>query len=428
MADETDPNPRVTMEPDSDDDPHVDSEPSVASTLAAAPRRGHQPPGGDGRGSQPNAPHVRPHSASGSDSSGAAPQPGPSAGAASGSGAAEQEAPRRRKKYRKRWLGASPMRQSSRVTERKTYSDRINKRRTLAPRRRRQRPESGEVATAAEAAAEEEEEEGGQGPRSGEAATAEEGGPGRVAAKRQVRPARLPKYVRNAMIKAMVDMKSSGSNGGGGRGSAKWNSGGYVSDDDVDDVLEEMESAGDWVVELPQDQQDSMAQLQQESIVDNQRPLPSGGPADTGGASVPAHRTSLLLSPACRETAQLTLAPPGGSGGCTLSVQNGETGARASAAGGLVAAGPSCSGSGAVRVGAEGAPLASPAADGAVRRVACAAGDGAGPLAGPAVPGASLSAFPPVPPRPEVLELDSDSENEPTVASLLAARDRAWLS
>ena len=423
MADETDPNPRVTMEPDSDDDPNVDSEPSVASTLAAAQRRGHQPPGGNGRASQPNAPHVRLHSGSGSDSSGAAPQPGPSAGAASGSGAAEQEAPRRRKKYRKRWLGASPMRQSSRVTERKTYSDRINKRRTLAPRRRRQRPESGEAATAAA------EEEGGPGPRSGEAATAEEGGPGRVAAKRQVRPARLPKYVRNAMIKAMVDMKSSGgSNSGGGRGSAKWNSGGYVSDDDVDDVLEEMESAGDWVVELPQDQQDSMAQLQQESIVDNQRPLPSGGPADTDGASVPARRTSLPLSPACREAAQLTLAPPGGSGGCPLSLQNGETGARASAAGGLVAAGPSCSGNGAVRVGAEGAPLASPAADGAVRRVACAAGGGAGPLTGPAVPGASLSAFPPVPPRPEVLELDSDSENEPTVASLLAARDRAWLS
>ena len=82
-----------------------------------------------------------------------------------------------------------------------------------------------------------------------------------------------------------------------------------------------------------------------------------------------------------------------------------------------------------MQVGAEGAPLASPAADGAVRRVARAAGGGAGPLAGPAVPGASLlSAFPPVPPRPEVLELDSDSENEPTVASLLAARDRAWLS
>lgn len=306
------------------------------------------------------------------------------------------------------------MRQSSRVTERKTYSDRINKRRTLGPRRRTQRPESGEAAATTAAA--------GEG----------EGGQGRVAAKRQVRPARLPKYVRNAMIKAMVDMKGSSSNsGGGGRGSAKWNSGGYVSDDDVDDVLEEMESAGDWVVELPQDQQDSMAQLQQESIVDNQLPLPSsGGTADTGGASVPADRTSLPLSSAWRDAAQLTLAPPGGSGGgCPLSVQNGETGSRASAAGGLVAASPSCSRSGAVQVGAEGAPLASPAADGAVRRVARAAGGGAGPLAGPAVPGASLlSAFPPVPPRPEVLELDSDSENEPTVASLLAARDRAWLS
>ena len=385
MADENDPNPEVTMEPDSDDDMTMDSEPSVASMLAAQQRSG-QPPSGYSDGSTPRAGPCR--STPGSNSTCATPHPG-SSDAPLGSKEVQNA---ERKKYKKRAKGVLPMRQSSRITHRKTYSDRINKRRTTGPRRSRQQDESYDT----------------QGNHEEQESV-----------RRQVRPTRLSKYVRNAMIKAMVDMQDN--SGRYDKRSVKWNPGGYESDNDADDVMEEMENGSSWVVELPQDQQDTLALLERESIVDNQRPLVSSS-ADEGDVSM--HVDGTLPVSSSLHDAVVT---PEGSSSLPLTESRGLSSSALSEVG---LAEPSSGQSSVVLGRANGVLHATPTVGSATsgtevgQPVVYEAG-GTGLLAEPAVQSGFLSSAKyQIPPRPEVLELDSDSENEPTVASLLAARQR----
>ncbi|KAL8562420.1 hypothetical protein ACOMHN_066134 [Nucella lapillus] len=196
MADENDPKPHVTMAPDSDDETFTGYKPTENPDQDLPPKK-------------------------------------------------------RRRPYRKRFRQPGPLRQSSRVTERKVYMDTINHRRKYGPRKPsvEQCPDLPRV--------------------------------------RKAGPNRLHPTVRRAMINAMVEARSRVSHKHGTR-LGQWNPGCYVSDDDDEekDLGKELAKGGDWVSELPAELQDNLALFERESLVE-----PDDAPSHTSGASLPAAAT-----------------------------------------------------------------------------------------------------------------------------------------
>ncbi|XP_076436338.1 uncharacterized protein LOC143275898 [Babylonia areolata] len=195
MADENDPNPHVTYEPDSDDD---------NDNSSTKPGPSNDPARSEDGESEPSSSPPK----------------------------------KKRQRYKRRDPNAQPVRQSSRVTERKTYTDSINRKRSEGPRK---------PCT-----------ERAQDPAVAAAPTTQ-----------KVRPSRLHHSVRMAMIDAIVEnhnrpLRKHGTQLG------QWNPGGYVSDDDDDnnDMRKELERRGGWVEELPSEMQNNLALLERESIVD----------------------------------------------------------------------------------------------------------------------------------------------------------------
>ena len=216
LADEDDPNPEVVYEPEPKEE--ADEEEGSAMTAAAEFSDDQSSDAGDIVLTSP---------------------------ANTEDGEAEGPPRKKRKKYEKRFQDI-PQRQSSRTTERKRYTDRINRKLKQGPRKPRQ-PRSQQLPPP----------------------------PPSVA-----RAARLPRSVRAAMINAMVKMKDDATDGHGAA-LGKWEPGSYVSDDEDeegDNMEEAMRERGHWLGELSREQRESLAVLERDSIVE---PLAAGGSSST---------------------------------------------------------------------------------------------------------------------------------------------------